>query len=118
MVPQGEPSLGSAFVMVTPTESGLDVRGRVNPLRTGWTWVRILDRNGTPWEEDLVAVATAERIGWDANPDVVSFFQSTVPDSSGAPASGTVEIWFTADDSEDIDKRGEFAFGPEVPSAG
>lgn len=111
MVPKGEPRLGTPFVQVSSTETGLDVRGRVNPGRMGWTWIRILDATGTPWAEEPVAVASAERIGWDANPEVLAYFQSSIPAPSSPPASGTVQVWFDADDREEVKLVGEFAFG-------
>ena len=118
MVPAGEPRLGNPFVNVTPGPGTLDIRGRVNPQRMGWTWVRVLDSQGIAWEENLVALSSAERIGWDANEAVVSYFQSTIPAVSTPPAAGTVEVWFVDDETGKIRRVGAFPFGPDVPPAG
>ncbi len=113
MVPPGEPMVGNPFVTVTPGNGSVDVRGRVNPGAAGWTWARILDAERKPWQEAAVAVASAERIGWDTNPDVVSYFQSTIPVQSTPPSRGTLEVWFHPDGSDVLKLVGSFAFPGE-----
>ncbi|HCH61966.1 MAG: hypothetical protein CL927_19240 [Deltaproteobacteria bacterium] len=110
MVPPGEPRLGNPFAEVRNIEGQLDIRGRVNPGAPGWIWLRIVDAESQAWNEEAVAVVTAERVGWDANPSVVSYFQSAIPELDSAPESGTVEIWFHPDDSTEVKALGTFPF--------
>ena len=117
MVPKGEPRIGDPFVQVTRTRTGLDVRGRVNPGAEGWLFVRVRDADGRPWQPEAVAVATAERVGWDANPAVVSYFQSDVPAGGTPPLRGTVELWFHPDAAGPLRRLEALPFeaGPPAP---
>ena len=117
MVPRGEPRIGSPFVQVAQQEGSLDVRGRVSTSEPGWLWVRLVQPDGQAWEEDMVALATAERTGWDTNPEVVSYFQSTIPHAAAAPTEGRVEVWFQSDASSEIRQLGTFAIRADTAPA-
>jgi hypothetical protein len=95
---------------LTIQDAQLDVRGRINPGAPGWTWVRILDAAQKPWNAPAVALTTAERVGWDTNPSVVSYFQSTVPFDTPPPETGSVEVWFHPDGSATVQKLASFPF--------
>ena len=110
MVPPGEPRIGNPFVEVRAIDGTLDLRGRINAGAPGWIWMRMLDESGQAWNEATVAVATAERVGWDTNQSVVSYFQSVIPVATGAPTTGIVEVWFQPDGSDDVKILGSFPF--------
>ncbi len=110
MVPTGEPRIGNPFANLTVGAGQLDIRGRINPGAPGWTWVRILGPGQTSWNATAVALATAERVGWDTNPSVVSYFQSTVPFDTPPPETGRVEVWFHPDGSDTVQKLASFPF--------
>jgi len=120
MVPPDEPRLGEPFIEIrrAADASSIDIRGRLNPGSAGWIWVRIIDRDGRLWAEEVLAQATAERIGWDTNPEVVSYFQSMVPTASVAPASGTAEVWFQGDDGAPIRQALSIPFVIDDPVEG
>ncbi len=117
MVPRGEPRIGDPYAFVTVSGDAVEVRGRVNPGEPGWIWVRLVDPRGERWHEEEVAVWTAERIGWDAQPTVVSYFQSTVPQAMGLFPEGTVEVWFRADKTAEVRKVAQFPYRLLAPTS-
>ena len=100
MLSSDEPGIGAPSVTVARSArfGGLDIRGRANGGGPGWLWVRIVDRDGHIWSEALVAQCTAERVGYDSNPQLQSYFQSVVPTLGLVPGTGTAELWFQGDD--------------------
>jgi len=118
MVPPDEPRIGESSVQVVRSQrfGGLDIRGRVNGGRPGWVWVRLIDNQGRTWKEAVLAQSTAERIGHDSNPQLQSYFQSTVPVSGAVPMAGQAEVWFQADDEPTVRRLtvSPFALGPPL----
>ncbi|MCB9781233.1 MAG: hypothetical protein H6742_21885 [Alphaproteobacteria bacterium] len=93
-LPPGEPTSDAQGVYVDAIDGGIEVTGRLNPGRPGWTWVRITDAYGRPWLEPLVGAATLERIGWSSNPAQSFWLQGRVPTDTPLPAGAIVEAWF------------------------
>ncbi len=98
-LPPGEPVLGHGAPVLTVRALGraVQVWGRANPGEAGWTWVRVVDRQGHPWEEHGVAVSTLERIGWSNDSEEGFYVQSAfgVPPDQGL--DGRAELWFQPD---------------------
>ncbi|MCO4748340.1 MAG: hypothetical protein KC912_26335 [Proteobacteria bacterium] len=101
LVPEGGIRSGHPSLDIARSDSGLMLEAWQNPGAAGWTWLRILDGDLQPWEEDAVATATLERVGWSESPEERFLMQAEIPLPSGRAFSGTVEIWTVPDGSED-----------------
>lgn len=122
-LPAGEPSTAAAGLRVTRGAGALEVAGRLNPGGPGWTWARLRDADGAVWQEARVTVATAERLGWDANPEITAWMQSELPLEGLAPARGVVEAWHLPDAGGPPRMTGSWPYelppamdGPKVPA--
>lgn len=115
-LPPGEPSPDPAGLWLTPLSGqGLDLRGRLNPGGAGWTWARITDGQGRPWQEELVAAATLERIGWSASPAQTFWFQGRIPTEEPLPAGAVVEAWHQAEGDTEPRRIGRWSAAPRSP---
>lgn len=98
VLPQGEPKTGEPSATVTVSGRTVDVSARVHPPGPGVVWARVLDTNLQPWEDAAVAAGTRERIGWSEDPKQLFWMQGAFPVPAGGPVSGTLEVWFQADE--------------------
>ena len=97
-MPRDEPMVGVPGVeFMSPERGWLDVRARVNPGASGWTWVRVLDESLRPWQEAVVGQGTRERVGWSSQPEQLFYLQSSVAVPRGGRMPATVEVWFQPD---------------------
>lgn len=71
----------------------IELEAQVNPGLAGWTWLRILDRHGEPWEEEAIAIDTREAIGWSDDPLETYAMQAIFHVPSGPSFRGVAEIW-------------------------
>ncbi len=69
-----------------------EVSGWLNTTTPGWTWLRLLDDAGQPWQEDLISTWSAERLGWG---DGLFYYQAIVP--MAASDATTAQLWHQAD---------------------
>ena len=85
---------GEASAALQPSEAGFsEVTGWLNPGGPGWTWLRLLDAEGLPWQDEVVPAWSTERIGWG---DGLFFFQAIVPTPEPV-AAVTAQIWHLPD---------------------
>ncbi len=106
-LPPGEPSSGAWIKVEAPELGVLDIRGRVNPGVSGWTWVRLVGPSGT-WAESEVGSGTRERIGWDDDPTRSFWIQGAFAAPSGPGFPATAEVWTQPDDGRDAIRVAEF----------
>ena len=113
LMPKGEPltAVGAVGVRRLDAET-VEVRGRPAPSAPGWTWARIIDRDGIPVDEALYARCTLERVGWSSQ-ESAFLFQAQVPTTQPLPPGGRVELWFRPDDGETPTLVGSWALTPE-----
>lgn len=107
----GEPTSDPAGITTVVTKDGVDLHGRLNPGRAGWTWARITGPGGRAWLEQLTAAATLERIGWSKDEDQRFWFQGRVPTELAIPAGSVVEVWFLADGLTQPQQLGRWGTG-------
>lgn len=98
-IPADEPRRGDApeLWLWSPGPQTIEVRGRANPGRPGWTWVRVLDAAGAPVDEAAFAAGSRERIGWSSSDDALFYLQGRFPVAAGPAFAGTAELWFAPD---------------------
>lgn len=88
---------GEATASLNPSEPGFsEVAGWLNPGGPGWTWLRLIDAEGLPWQDDAVPAWSAERVGWG---DGLFFFQAIVPTPEPV-AAVRAQIWHLPDDTQ------------------
>jgi len=93
----------------SPGAGLLEVKGRINPGRPGWTWLRIVDEQRRAWETTAVAAGTREAVGWSPDPDTQFYFQSQFAVSPGRPFPATAEVWFAEDATQRPERLAAFA---------
>lgn len=81
---------GSPVTVHTLADNHMDIRAWLNPQQSGTTWARLVDAEGQTIDEQHIACATAEVIGWSDDPSRRFYFQGRV---EHVPASA-VELWF------------------------
>lgn len=94
-LPEPPQVLDPWVVLEVPTANRLRIMGCAGPGEAGWTWVRLVDDVGDPWNELPVAVATREMVGWGAEPGTCFPFESSFAAPTAQGFSGTAEIWFS-----------------------
>lgn len=93
-LPAKEPKRGEPTVDVTsPGPGELEVRARMHVPGPGITWVRILDGELHPWEEQAVGVGTREIIGWADDEKALFYLQGRFPVPAGSAFTATIEVW-------------------------
>ncbi|MFT5681920.1 MAG: hypothetical protein ACI8RZ_002838 [Myxococcota bacterium] len=88
----GEPS--AQLVGLEPGYS--EVTGWLSLTTPGWTWLRLLDATGQPWQDDVVPAWSAERVGWGEG---LFYYQSVIPTPEPMGAV-TAQLWHQADGGE------------------
>jgi hypothetical protein len=101
---QTQPHVGIS----SPGAGLLEVKGRINPRRPGWTWLRIVDERRRSWETTAVAAGTREAVGWSPDPETQFYFQSQFAVSPGRPFPATAEVWFAANDTQRAERLAAF----------
>jgi hypothetical protein len=99
LLPRGEPATGQSPRVWRGESPGgtIEFLGRLNPEAPGWTWLRVMESSGQPWQEVPVAMATLERIGWSKSPYELWWMQGRLTLPVPVPAGARVEAWFLAD---------------------
>jgi len=113
LMPKGEPlPTGGAVAVRRLDAETVEVRGRPTPSAPGWTWARVVDRDGIPVQEARYARCTLERVGWSSDGSAF-LFQAQVPTTEPLPPAGRVELWFRPDAGETPELVGSWALTPE-----
>lgn len=83
-----------AHLEVRSTSRGmLDIDARIHANQPGWTWVRLLDAHGRPWEEEAVATGTRELMWGDRSDQRQSWLQSEFPVPNGRGFDAIAQLW-------------------------
>lgn len=117
-LPPGEPTREPPGLRVQRVDGapdhggGVEISGRLNPGRAGWTWVRITDLQGHAWLDQLTSATTLERVGWSSDPALAFWFQGRVPTATPLPHQAVVEAWFQADGATEAKQIGRWSVLP------
>jgi hypothetical protein len=88
---------GTPSAALAPLSPGFsEVTGWLSLTTPGWTWLRLLDADGQPVQDDIIPTWSAERVGWGEG---LFYYQAVVPTPEPSPAT-TAQLWHLTDGAQ------------------